>query len=159
MIANGQCDASCWKNFFKYPPYRDSSPCKGDRGAALMVKERGRCIVYKPIGHIWPLIIWVQIHSSWSVQWMHSEPVQLLPGPSRIHQGGHAAGLDKGEGPRGQRQQGMSQDDRSRWVVGTNSVVMGVNHFMLNSSLQLWEKEWLQVFWLLHKLQMFTGGR
>ena len=48
---------------------------------------------------------------------MHSEPVQLLPGPSRVHQGGHAAGLDKGEGPRGQRQQGMSQDDRSRWVV------------------------------------------
>ena len=61
---------------------------------------------------------------------MHSEPVQLLPGPSRVHQGGHAAGLDKGEGPRGQRQQGMSQDDRSRWVVGTNSVVMGVNHFV-----------------------------
>ena len=42
IIKDGQCDSECWRNFFRWSPYKDSSPCLGDRGAALMVREQNR---------------------------------------------------------------------------------------------------------------------
>ena len=38
MIEDGKCDAKCWKDFFNVQ-YGRTTPCNGDRGTSLMVKE------------------------------------------------------------------------------------------------------------------------
>ena len=46
-IDSGFCDARCWRHFFqvrdfKYKQYGRETPCYGDNGTTLMVKENAR---------------------------------------------------------------------------------------------------------------------
>lgn len=51
---HGQCDAECWRQFFLPNPTKGSI-CKGDRGATLMAKERGRW--HASFHNMWPFFV------------------------------------------------------------------------------------------------------
>ena len=46
-VNNGDCDGKCWEEIYNWGTVR--SPCDGDRGASLMVKENNRWVsLYYP---------------------------------------------------------------------------------------------------------------